>query len=164
VNRRLYVWYLECYSSCVTIRCQETASGDCNRLRTPVCVCQWAVICSHESWVYKWLINPISNPNFVNIRFLSWENLSLSEEDRLRVFENMGLRRISGTKRDRKWHKDREKFIVRNLNIFTIKNVIKIIKSRGTDGWAMWHEWNRYEILHTQFWTGNLNVCATLEI
>jgi hypothetical protein len=25
-------------------RCQETASGDCNRLRTLVCMCQWAVI------------------------------------------------------------------------------------------------------------------------
>jgi hypothetical protein len=36
-------WYLECviqwdcYSSCVKIRCQETDSGDCNRLRTLVC-------------------------------------------------------------------------------------------------------------------------------
>jgi hypothetical protein len=28
----------DCYSSCVKIRCQETASGDCNRLRTQVCV------------------------------------------------------------------------------------------------------------------------------
>jgi hypothetical protein len=26
------------YSSCVKIRCQETASGDCNRLRTLICV------------------------------------------------------------------------------------------------------------------------------
>jgi hypothetical protein len=36
--------YLECgtqrdfYSSCVKIRCPETTSGDCNRLRTLVCV------------------------------------------------------------------------------------------------------------------------------
>jgi hypothetical protein len=46
--REDFVWYLECviqwdcYSSCVKIRCQETASGDCNRLITLVCV---SVIC-----------------------------------------------------------------------------------------------------------------------
>jgi hypothetical protein len=47
---RIYVWYLErdCYSSCVKIRCQETISGDCNRLRTLVCVCQWSVKCSQR--------------------------------------------------------------------------------------------------------------------
>jgi hypothetical protein len=45
------VWYLECviqgdcYSSCVKIRCQEADSGDCNRLRTLVCV---TVNCSVE--------------------------------------------------------------------------------------------------------------------
>jgi hypothetical protein len=42
-KRRLYVccstaifgvWFSETYSSCVKIRCQETATGDCNRLRT----------------------------------------------------------------------------------------------------------------------------------
>jgi hypothetical protein len=54
VKRRLYVWYLECviqwdcYSSCVKIRCQETASGDCNTQRTLVCVCQWSANCSSE--------------------------------------------------------------------------------------------------------------------
>jgi hypothetical protein len=37
-------WYMEyviqwnCYSSCVKIRCQETDSGDCNIVRTLVCV------------------------------------------------------------------------------------------------------------------------------
>jgi hypothetical protein len=30
-------------------RCQETASGGCNRLSTLVCVCQWSVKCS--SWL-----------------------------------------------------------------------------------------------------------------
>jgi hypothetical protein len=68
VKRRLHVWYLvsiilwDCYSYCVKICCQETPSGDCNRLRTLVSVSQWSVKCSHESWVYKWSINPISNP------------------------------------------------------------------------------------------------------
>jgi hypothetical protein len=38
-------WYLEfviqwnCYSNCVKIRCQETASGEYNTLRTLVYVC-----------------------------------------------------------------------------------------------------------------------------
>jgi hypothetical protein len=42
-------------------RCQETVNGDCNRLRTLVCVCQWTlnVVPSCE---YNWSINPISNP------------------------------------------------------------------------------------------------------
>jgi hypothetical protein len=33
-------------------RFQETASGDCNRLRTLVCVCQWSVKCSSEWCTY----------------------------------------------------------------------------------------------------------------
>jgi hypothetical protein len=71
VKRRLYVWYLEwviqcdCYSSCAKIRCQETASGDCNRLRTLDCECQWTVKCSHEWWIYKRSINRITNPDLV---------------------------------------------------------------------------------------------------
>jgi hypothetical protein len=46
VKRRVYAFYSpvilecvfqwDCYSSCVKIRCQETDSGDCNRLRTLV--------------------------------------------------------------------------------------------------------------------------------
>jgi hypothetical protein len=64
-RKKLYVWYLACvlviqwdyHSVCVKIRCLETASEDCNRLRTLVFVCQWSVKCSHESWVYKWSIN-----------------------------------------------------------------------------------------------------------
>jgi hypothetical protein len=57
LKRRHCVWYLECviqwdcYSSCVRIRCQETASGDCNRMRTLVFVCQWSVKCNYESCV-----------------------------------------------------------------------------------------------------------------
>jgi hypothetical protein len=48
-------------TSAVGSRYQPTASRDCNRLRTLVCVWQWPVKCSHESCVYKWSINPISN-------------------------------------------------------------------------------------------------------
>jgi hypothetical protein len=53
----------DCYSSCVKICCQEMARGDCNRLRTLVCVCKWSVKCGHELWVYKWSINWVTNPN-----------------------------------------------------------------------------------------------------
>jgi hypothetical protein len=68
------VIHSDCYSSCVKIRCQETDSGDCNRLGTLVCVCQWSVKCSHASWVYeyKWLINLFTNPNFVYSHSYAW--------------------------------------------------------------------------------------------
>jgi hypothetical protein len=34
------------------IRCQETANGDCSRLRKLVCVYQWSVKCSSEWCIY----------------------------------------------------------------------------------------------------------------
>jgi hypothetical protein len=49
VKGRCFMWYLErviqwgCYSSCIKIRYQETANGDCNRLRTLVYVSQGSV-------------------------------------------------------------------------------------------------------------------------
>jgi hypothetical protein len=70
-------WYLECViqwgccSSCVKIRCQETNSGNCNRLRTLVGVtvnCKvWrlAVALRYLQLRVECIrsINPISNPN-----------------------------------------------------------------------------------------------------
>jgi hypothetical protein len=60
---------------------------------------------------------------------ITW-SLSLREERRLRVFENMVLRRIFGPKRDeitaewRKLHKE-------ELNdLYSLPNIIRIIKSR----------------------------------
>jgi hypothetical protein len=38
----------DCYSSSVKICCQETASRECNRLRTPDRVCQCSVKCNYE--------------------------------------------------------------------------------------------------------------------
>jgi hypothetical protein len=43
--------------STLKIRCQEMAGGDCNRLRTIVCVCQWFVMCRH--WVMIVLVSSI---------------------------------------------------------------------------------------------------------
>jgi hypothetical protein len=57
----------DCYRPCVKIRCQKTVSGDCNRLRTLVCVCQWSVKCSSE-WCMQ-VVNksnsPIHTPSIV---------------------------------------------------------------------------------------------------
>jgi hypothetical protein len=41
----------DCYSSCVKIRCLDMASGDCNRLKTLVRLCQWSAKCNYESCV-----------------------------------------------------------------------------------------------------------------
>jgi hypothetical protein len=57
----VYIRQWDCCSYYVKIHCQETASGDCNRLRTLVCVWQWSIKCSHKSWVNKLSINPISS-------------------------------------------------------------------------------------------------------
>jgi hypothetical protein len=62
-------WYLESviqwerYSSSVKTSCQDTANGDRNRLRPLVCVCQWSVKCSHDSWACKWSLNRVTNTN-----------------------------------------------------------------------------------------------------
>jgi hypothetical protein len=45
--------------------CQETASGDRNRLRTLVCVCQWSVKCSSE-----WCIQVVNKSNIQSIPHL----------------------------------------------------------------------------------------------
>jgi hypothetical protein len=42
--------------------CQETASGDCNRLRTIICVCQWSVKCSSE-WCIQVINKSIHQSN-----------------------------------------------------------------------------------------------------
>jgi hypothetical protein len=46
-------------------RCQETAIGDCNRLRTLVCVCQWSIKCSS-----KWCIQVVNKSNIQSIPYL----------------------------------------------------------------------------------------------
>jgi hypothetical protein len=65
----------DCYSSCVKIRRHETANGHCKRPRTLVCVSQWSVKCSHKSWVYKWSINRVANPNPVYSHSYTWQTL-----------------------------------------------------------------------------------------
>jgi hypothetical protein len=85
-------WYMECviqwdyYSSYIKIRCQETATGECNILRILVGVCQWPVTCSHESWVYKWSINRVANPNPVYSHSLTWQYCMKSHETVSRIW------------------------------------------------------------------------------
>jgi hypothetical protein len=50
---------------------QATASGDCNRLRTLVCVWQWFVKCNNG--LYKCAINPITNPNPIYSHSVTWQ-------------------------------------------------------------------------------------------
>jgi hypothetical protein len=74
-------WYLECvikwdcYRSCVKMRCHETASVWCNRLRILACVCQCSAKCSHELWVYRWSVNRV-NPNPVYNESNTWQLVS----------------------------------------------------------------------------------------
>jgi hypothetical protein len=80
VKRWIYVWLFGCviqwdsYSSCVKIRCQDTANGDCNPLRTLFFVCQWFVKCSHELWVCKWSWKLFTNPDPIYSQH-TWDNL-----------------------------------------------------------------------------------------
>jgi hypothetical protein len=39
---------------------------------------QWSVKCSHESWVYKWAIDPVMNPNPVYSHTYTWQYVSVS--------------------------------------------------------------------------------------
>jgi hypothetical protein len=53
-------------------------------------------------------------------------SLTLREEDRLRVFENMVLRRIFGPKRDGEWRKLHNKEL---HDLYSSPSIIRIIKS-----------------------------------
>jgi hypothetical protein len=46
-----------------------------DELRAIVCLCQWCVKCSHESWVYKWSINRVTNPYPVYSHSYTWQYL-----------------------------------------------------------------------------------------
>jgi hypothetical protein len=74
-EKTLCVWIIRwgCHTSCVKIRCQETTSGVYNKLRALAWVCQWSVKCSHKSWVYKWSINRVTNPNPVYSYSYTWQ-------------------------------------------------------------------------------------------
>jgi hypothetical protein len=87
--------------------------------------------------IYRYIILPI-----VLYGCETW-SLTLREERRLRVFENMLLRRIFGPRRDevkgdwRRWHNE-------ELNdLYCSPNIVRVIKSRKLDGLGMWRVWVR---------------------
>ena len=81
-------------------------------------------------------------------------SLNLREELRLRVFENMVLRKIFGAKRDEitgEWRKLHNE----ELNdLYFSSSIVRVIKS-GRNRWAG-HVTRIGRIVHTEFWLGKL--------
>jgi len=80
-------------------------------------------------------------------------SLTLREERRLRVFENMVLRRVFGSKRDEvigEWRKLHNEEL---SHLYSLPNIVRVVKSRR----MRWpgHVWGRGEV-YTGFWWGNL--------
>jgi hypothetical protein len=77
------------------------------------------------------------------------------EERRLRVFESRVLRRVVGPKRDevtgawRKLHNEELN------NLYSLPNIVQLVKSRRIEMGRMWREWGRKEGC-TRCWWGNL--------
>jgi hypothetical protein len=75
---------------------------------------------------------------------VSW-SLTLRQECRLRVFENILLRRIFGSKRDEvtgEWRRLHNKEL---HALYSSPNIIRVIKSRILRWQDMWHVWGRGE-------------------
>jgi len=72
-------------------------------------------------------------------------SLTLREERRLRVFENRVLRRVFGPKRDevtREWRKLHNEGL---SYLYSLPNILRVVKSRRMDGRGMWRVWGRGE-------------------
>ena len=73
-------------------------------------------------------------------------SLTLREERRLRVFENRVLRRVFVPKRDdvtgewRKLHKDEL------MDLYSLPNIVRVVKSRRMRWAGMWRVWGRGEV------------------
>jgi len=74
--------------------------------------------------IYRTLILPVVLYGCEN-----W-SLTMREESRMRVFENMVLRRVFGPKRDevtRKWRKLHNEEL---RDLYTLPNIVRVVKSR----------------------------------
>ena len=70
-------------------------------------------------------------------------SLTLREERKLRVFENMVLRRIFGPKRD-EVRGERRRLHNEELNdLYSSRNIVRVIKSRRMRRVGMWRVWVR---------------------
>jgi hypothetical protein len=78
----------------------------------------------------------------------------LREERKLRVFENRVLRRVFVPKRDEvtgEWRKLHNE----ELNdLYSLPNVVRVVKSRRIRWAGMWHVWGRREV-RTGCWWGH---------
>ena len=63
-------------------------------------------------------------------------SLTLREERRLRVFENMVLRRVFGPRRDKVTGEWRKLRLEELKDLYSSPNIIRVIKSRRCDGLA----------------------------
>jgi hypothetical protein len=79
------------------------------------------------------------------IKVHSW-SLTLREESRLRVFENRVLRRVFGPKRDEVTGEWRKLHTEELSDLYTVPNIVRVVKSRRTRWKGLWRVWGRGEV------------------
>ena len=72
-------------------------------------------------------------------------SLTLREERRLRVFENM-LRRVFGPKRDEVTGEWRNLHNEELRDLYSAPNIVRVVKSRRMQWAGMWRVWGRGEV------------------
>ena len=103
---------------------------------------------------------PVTLP-FVLYGCETW-SLTLREERRLRVFENMVLRRIFGPERDEVTGKWRKLHIEELNDLYSSLNISRVIKSRRMRRAGHVARMGRVEV-YKEFWWGNLSERDHLE-
>ena len=73
----------------------------------------------------------------------------------MRVFENRALRRVFGPKRDEVTGKCRKLHNEELSDLYSLPNIVRVVKSRRMRWAGMWCVWERGEVC-TGFWWGNL--------